>query len=361
MVIEKFQTVFYVTWWFWTDHLEDIQTSFQRDHQNPGNINTFMMTEPDTEWSSDGPLMDDLWKKIQLPFLTPPCSPYREDLDLTSPLPQYEDFTTIDIPESFFTMPTTDLPLLEDNDMKVDLESVIDLENDLDGCESGGLACQNLPFSRGTCTSCTQLALAGSELRHDCMWQGTCTAEAHSYHHNHLSDTPTLQQLNSRTHRDSSCYHLTDLLLDPNGALDSFNYLSDFDDLHDDNDDTDDLHHPRPDTPSESSETDTDEDERSYTDDDEEDYIGVSHEEEITTTNNTNTTASTSTSTAVHVDHSYFCPRIPSPAPSTTTRRSNNTTTTTSSSSQQHRSQRYHSRSSRLQASTDSVANRSPD
>lgn len=235
--------------------------------------------EAEAEWSQEGPtLSNDIWKKFQL-IPTPPRSPSHET-----------DFTNSDLTLDLAFSPF-EIPCLETNDFDLDLDL---LPDHLPSCGGPG----GLPCAKGTCTSCTQLALAGSELRHDCMWRGTCSAEAHAYH-------PRDPQ--HRTHRESTS-HFPELLLDPSvlECAAGFTRLDDLDDDEDEEDedmeveeeeeeeeDEEDDLAARPDTPSESSETDTDEeqgDEEEEEDDDEGDEAPV-----------------------VHVDHTYYCPRAPSP------------------------------------------------
>ncbi|XP_069936752.1 N-myc protein [Cherax quadricarinatus] len=250
--------------------------------------------DPEAEWCQEGPtLSNDIWKKFEL-LLTPPRSPLRDAEDLSMILSCNMEFNMDPIPSSL------ELPLMEDDDeIYVDLESIGLMESGLNGvpCAHG--------LGRGTCTSCTQLALAGSELRHDCMWVGTCTAEAHSHTHYH----------HPRTHKDSGS-QITELLMDssseatPDVAA-GFTYIADLhavDDVVNTHDDEEvSLHHQfsthhtaRPDTPSESSETDTDED----NDDDQgsEEYHAYHREE--------------TSLTGVHVDHCYHALRVPSPTAS---------------------------------------------
>ncbi|XP_042210132.1 myc proto-oncogene protein-like isoform X2 [Homarus americanus] len=279
--------------------------------------------DPDAEWSQEGPsLSNDIWKKFEL-ILTPPRSPLREtDIDLLSPFPGKDMFNLktegMDFDIDFGN--TLEMPLLEEDDLYFDLDS-IDLDNnlpyDLPGGGPVGLPCTH-GLGRGTCTSCTQLALAGSELRHDCMWVGTCTAEAHNHSH----------YRRPRIHKDSGS-QITELLMECSSTVlegaAGFTHITDLDctdsgDSHLDVAETS-LHQQfsgnhiaRPDTPSESSETDTDEDIDHYDDDDDEcprgeELYGVCHEEEVYT-------SETPTSSGiVHVDHSYHCVRIPSPTP----------------------------------------------
>ncbi|XP_045605132.2 myc proto-oncogene protein isoform X2 [Procambarus clarkii] len=255
--------------------------------------NEMLQLDPDAEWSEEGPtLSSNIWNKFEM-LLTPPRSPLREtDLNMI--------FMDLDI-ESYLM--SLDLPAMEDDHLNIDLEAIDPVESGLHGlpCTHG--------LGRGTCTSCTQLALAGSELRHDCMWVGTCTAEAHIHSHRH-----------PRTHNDSGS-QIRELLMDSSSAVGFTNIadlhpVDDVKDTHMHDDEGASLqftnHHiARPDTPSESSETDTDEDNDPY-DDDEDDEHGnddfdVSREEEVYT--------SDEPPSAVHVDHSYHCLRIPSPTP----------------------------------------------
>ncbi|XP_063884063.1 uncharacterized protein LOC135113056 [Scylla paramamosain] len=247
--------------------------------------------EGEAEWSQEGPtLSNDIWKKFQL-IPTPPRSPSHEaelrQVDLSS-LALIEDLPSLELPS-----------LIEDHDFGLALENIDLFPDHLAGCGgpvgTGGPG--GVPCAHGTCTSCTQLALAGSELRHDCMWRGTCTAEAHMYHPRDLH-----HHHHHHNHRDSAA-HLPELLMDTASALEcaaGFTRLHDLDDDEDDDDDDtlddmeveDDLA-ARPDTPSESSETDTDEEEQEDEDPDDDEASAAPP--------------------AVHVDHSYHCPRAPSP------------------------------------------------
>ncbi|XP_071535713.1 uncharacterized protein [Panulirus ornatus] len=292
--------------------------------------NAMLELDPDAEWSQEGPtLSNDIWKKFEL-IPTPPRSPFRDTDDLLSPFPS--KVTELDLgtlPD--LSMPSSiELPLLlEDDDLPPNFEPIdldAHLPDDFPGCELGGLPCAH-GIGRGTCTSCTQLALAGSELRHDCMWVGTCTAEAHSHHYH------------PRTHRDSGS-QITDLLMDASTAtLEGAAGFTLIADIHPDDDEEDShmgdveesslhlsSHHvARPDTPSESSETDTDDDQDQRDEDDDDDHephlettitneYGVCHEEEVYTTD------TPTSSGIVHVDHSYHCLRIPSPTPTSSSR-----------------------------------------
>lgn len=280
--------------------------------------NAMLELEPDAEWCQEGPtLSNDIWKKFEL-IPTPPRSPLRDtDLDMLSPFPsKVTDLDLGTLPDLSMSS-SIELPLLlEDDDIHPNFEPIdldAHLPDDFPGCELGGWTCTH-GLERGTCTSCTQLALAGSELRHDCMWVGTCTAEAHSHHYH------------PRIHKDSGS-QITDLLMDSSTTLEETAGLALMADIHPADDavashivgvEDSGLHLPshhvaRPDTPSESSETDTDEDNDHLDDDDDDDdhrgaeHYGVSHEEEVYTTE------APKSSGIVHIDHSYHCLRIPSP------------------------------------------------
>ncbi|XP_066963292.1 myc proto-oncogene protein-like isoform X2 [Macrobrachium rosenbergii] len=266
--------------------------------------------DPDSVWSHDEPsicsenwksqegptLSNDIWSKFDL-LLTPPRTPLRDAdcIDLGS------------LPEDL-NIGAIDLPLLEEDDLEVNLDFLdldVNLPLELTGVNTidftPGVVCSHGQV-RDTCTSCEKLALAGSELRHDCMWIGTCTAEAHANQKN-------------RIHHDSTCSHISDLLSDSHGSLEvvtRFTQLDDFRD-HDDEDDSQ-LDHddddaldcnpmPRPDTPSESSETDSDEELENPRSND---YDAV-HEEVVYTSGSPSSTG------LVHSDHTYHCMPPPSP------------------------------------------------
>ncbi|KAK7076474.1 hypothetical protein SK128_010182 [Halocaridina rubra] len=269
--------------------------------------------DPDAVWShEEPPLCNDTWKSLEGPtlsndiwnkfglLLTPPRTPSRDtDLDLGNH-PVDLNFVPLD------------LSFLDGDNLEVDLDSFdldarlpSELKHILPPDFVSGVACSHGQVV-DTCSSCEKLALAGSELRHDCMWVGTCTAEAHANQH--------------RFHSDSKCSHYNDLM-DSQRSLEAVAGFTQLDDADDDDhlepDDDDDLdysHMSRPDTPSESSETDTEDE----CETDRIDHHSVSHEEEVYSSGSPSTTG------LVHIDHTYHLPTTttqsssvrPSPKPS---------------------------------------------
>ncbi|CAL4070128.1 unnamed protein product [Meganyctiphanes norvegica] len=262
---------------------------------------TMLELDPDASWSQEGPApSNDIWKKFEL-IPTPPRSPLRDtDFDLTN---TKTDFDLGSIPDDLLA--SFDLPLLEGDELDLALDSVDLDDTSLANFNFGDICSHGV--KRNSCQSCNQLAQAGSELKHDCMWVGICTDRSHSFaHQQHVGAT--------RTHRDS-CLHM---LMDQSSSLvetAGFTHLaeleasnsededSQMEDEVDYIDDSNDHHQSttvsRPDTPSESSDTDTDCEPEHY-----QDTLDVCREEEVSTSEHTN---------IVHVDHSYHCVRIPTP------------------------------------------------
>ncbi|XP_076053056.1 uncharacterized protein LOC143032345 isoform X2 [Oratosquilla oratoria] len=240
-------------------------------------------------WNLGSAPSEDIWKKFEL-IPTPPRSPLRDT-----------DYSEIS------DLLDAELPLLEGD---INTDDLLALCSD-DERSSPEEACNHgfVGSSLVGCHKCAQLVHAGTEVRHDCMWAGHCPSDTH--------------KVASRNHNDS-CSHITDLLDSSSssalGSVAGFTHLAD---LHTEDEDDDDdsqigedltLESIRPDTPSESSDTDTEcEDNIVYEDDDDDiddvRQLGVSREEEVYTSN---------TVSVVHIDHSYHCPRIPTSLPTTT-------------------------------------------
>lgn len=265
---------------------------------------TMLELDPDASWSQEGPApSNDIWKKFEL-IPTPPRSPLRDtDFDLTN---TKTDFDLASIQDDLLA--SFDLPLLEGDDLDLALDAVdLDDNNTIENFDYADICTHGV--NRNSCQSCNQLEQAGYELKHDCMWVGTCTDRSHTF-------APQQSIGVARQHRDS-CLHM---LMDQSSSLvetAGFTHLADLEGHETEDEDSQmeeeeevksiisNVHHQiattsRPDTPSESSDTDTDCEPEHY-----QDNLDVCREEEVSTSEyNPN---------FPHVDHSYHCIRIPTP------------------------------------------------